>query len=71
MSKITIPQGWYVSECGQNPLHMLWYMVLLNFDDVVNNVESPRFIFTEEKDSFEKALDNCREQIEKLEKLNQ
>jgi hypothetical protein len=51
-----IPKGWFVSEAGQNPLHMLWYVVLMNFEDITNNVEQPRYHFVEESDSFEEAL---------------
>lgn len=61
-SKI-IPKGWYVSEAGQDPLHMLWYVVLVNFDDLVNKVEPPRIIAVEEFTSFELALEECIRQI--------
>lgn len=56
VEKIEIPKGWYVYEAGQNPLHMLWFVVLLNFDDVSNKVENPRSHFVEEYDSFDEAL---------------
>lgn len=58
-----IPKGWYVSEAGQDPLHMLWYVVLVNFDDLVNKVENPRLIAVEEYDSFELALEECIKKI--------
>jgi len=29
-----VPKGWFVSEAGQNPLHMLWFVVLVSFDDI-------------------------------------
>ncbi len=28
----TIPDGWYVHEAGQSPVHMLWGVTLVNFD---------------------------------------
>lgn len=59
VSKRLIPKGWYVQEAGQNPLHMLWFVVLINFEDVANNVENPRYYVSEECDSFEEALQEC------------
>lgn len=56
---IDIPKGWYVAEAGQNPLHMLWFVVLVNFDDVANHIENPRHFVEEECDSFEQALQRC------------
>lgn len=56
---LEIPKGWFVSEAGQNPLHMLWYVVLMNFDDITNNIEQPRYVIAEECDSFEEALAEC------------
>jgi len=53
------PKGWYVHEAGQDPLHMLWYVVLINFDDVCNSVENPRHHVSEEKNSFQEALTEC------------
>ena len=58
-----VPKGWYVSDAGQNPLHMLWYVVLVNFDDVVDNVENPRYFFAEKCDSFDDALQECIEKM--------
>lgn len=55
----SIPKGWYVAEAGQNPLHMLWFVVLVNFDDVASNIENPRHFVAEECDSFEQALREC------------
>ena len=55
----SIPKGWYVLEAGQNPLHMLWFVVLVNFDDVANKIENPRHFVAEECDSFEQALQEC------------
>lgn len=56
-----IPKGWYVAEAGQDPLHMLWFVVLVNFDDVSNNIKVPRHFLSEECDSFEQALQKCIE----------
>jgi hypothetical protein len=58
-----IPKGWYVHEAGQDPLHLLWFVVLINFDDVANNVESPRHFVAEECDSFEEALQKCSSNV--------
>jgi hypothetical protein len=63
ISNITIPKGWYVSEAGQDPLHMLWYVVIVNFDDVCSRVENPRHFHVEECDSFEQALNKCIKKI--------
>lgn len=60
---INIPKGWYVAEAGQNPLHMLWFAVVVNFDDVANNVEEPRHFVAEECDSFEEAINECLKNI--------
>ena len=59
VSNRLIPKGWYVHEAGQNPLHMLWFVVLINFDDVANNKENPRHFVAEECASFEEALQEC------------
>lgn len=61
--KIQVPKGWFVSEAGQNPLHMLWFVILVNFDDIANNIQTPRYFMAEEKDSFEEALQDCIDQI--------
>lgn len=61
--KTLIPNGWYVHEAGQDPLHMLWFVVLMNFDDVANNVEKPRHFISEEFDSFDEALQNCIKEL--------
>ena len=58
-----LPKDWYVQEAGQNPLHMLWFAVIVNFNDMINNVESPRYHTIEECDSFEEAIRKCVEQI--------
>lgn len=46
-------------------LHMLWYVVLMNFDDVANGIEEPRCHFVEECDSFEEALNETIKLIKK------
>jgi hypothetical protein len=56
---LNIPKGWYVSEAGQNPLFMLWFVVLVNFEDVTNKIDNPRHFVAEEKDSYEDALREC------------
>lgn len=43
---------------------MLWFLVLVNFDDVVNKVENPRHFIAEECDSFEQALQKCVKNIQ-------
>lgn len=54
------PKGWYVSQAGQDPLHMLWYVVLVSFDDVCDDsIEEPRHFIAQECDSFEQALKEC------------
>lgn len=59
-SEKRIPKGWIVFEAGQDPLHLLWYVVLSNFDDLyVNKVPRPRSFVEEECDSFDEALGKC------------
>ena len=60
----SIPKGWFVSEAGQIPIHMLWFVVLVNFDDLANKVETPRYFVAEECDSFEQALQECISNIQ-------
>lgn len=61
--KTLVPKGWFVSEAGQNPLHMLWFVVLVSFDDIADNIKQPRYFISEEKNSFEEALQDCVKQI--------
>lgn len=61
--ELKVPKGWYVAEAGQSPLHMLWFVLLINFDDVSKNIENPRYYTSEENDSFDEALKKCIEQI--------
>ena len=63
VSKRFIPKGWYVQEAGQNPLHLLWFVVLINFEDVANNVKKPRYFVAEDCDSFEEALQQCSSNV--------
>lgn len=58
-SKIEIPKGWFVYEAGQSPVHLLWFVNLVNMQDLLDKKEKPRHIFVEEKDSFEEALLTC------------
>lgn len=64
--KLTIPKGWFVSDSGQSPLHLLWYLNLVNFNEYANGHKHPRQIYVEEKNSFEDAL---REAINQLKKI--
>ncbi len=53
----TVPKPWFVYDSGQNPLHMLWYVQLVNFDELSDeSIEEPKQIFVEEADSYEEAL---------------
>lgn len=52
----TLPKPWMVHDAGQDPLHMLWYVQLVHFDDIANNVKEPRQVYVEEADTFEEAL---------------
>ena len=65
-SKIEIPNGWFVYETGQSPVHLLWYVNLVNMQDLLNNIEEPRQIFIEEKNSFEEALLYAIDEIKPL-----
>ena len=57
---LIIPNGWYVQQAGQDPLHMLWYVVLVSFDDVCDdNIDEPKHYVAEEMDSYEDALREC------------
>ena len=65
-SKIEIPNGWFVYEAGQSPVHLLWYVNLVNMQDLLNNIEKPGQIFIEEKNSFEEALLYAIDEIKPL-----
>lgn len=56
IAEVEIPKGWFVYEAGQSAAHMLWFVNMLNFDDMTEGVEKPRQIFIEEKDTFYEAL---------------
>lgn len=72
----SVPENWLVIECGQSPLHFLWYCQIMNFDDYCAMAETPphgsrpvvpenfqpRRFWAEEHDSFEEALEDCLEQ---------
>jgi hypothetical protein len=57
------PKGWYVQNAAQNPLHMLWDVVLVSFDDISNQVDSPRYHISTESDSYNQALQECINKI--------
>jgi hypothetical protein len=66
MRKTEVPKGWFVYEAGQSPVHMLWYVNLVNFDDLMKNDGSkPRHYCAEEFDSFDEALKKAIEMMEK------
>ena len=55
--KTTIPKGWMVYNSGQNPLHMLWHIQLISFDDLADDgIEEPGQVFIEEGDTYEEVL---------------
>jgi hypothetical protein len=59
-----IPKGWMVYDAGQDPLHMLWYIQLVNFDDLADNtITDKRQVFVEERDSYEEALTDAISEI--------
>lgn len=64
-----IPKGWMVYDAGQSPLHMLWHIQLVNFDDVSNNVEGPRQVFVDEGDSYEQVLEMAINRINNIESI--
>jgi hypothetical protein len=53
----TIPKGWMVYEAGQDPLHMLWFIRVISFDDLVDdNITDKRQVLIEEGNSYEEVL---------------
>jgi hypothetical protein len=58
-----IPKGWFVYEAGQDPLNLLWFVNLVNFDDFANNASVIRNAQSIENDSFIEALDVAIKQI--------
>lgn len=61
--KLNIPKDWFVYECGQDPLHMLWFMTLVNFKEFSNGHKHPAQVFVEEQDSFDVALQNAIKEL--------
>lgn len=61
--KIVVPKGWFVADAGQSPLHLLWYLNLVNFNEYANGHKHPRQVFVEEQDSFEEALKEAVKQL--------
>lgn len=59
-----IPNGWIMYEAGQSPLHMQWFVNLVNLNDLCDKVEKPRQSLVEDKETFEEALieaiKNCK-----------
>jgi len=67
-NEFDIPKGWYIQQAFQNPMHMLWDVVIVSFDDVVNHVEEPRHFIVTEKDTYQQALRECVAMVEIEEK---
>ena len=64
VERLTLPKPWMVYEAGQDPLHMLWYVQVVNFDDLADKEnENPRQIYVEEADSYEDALEEIISRI--------
>lgn len=62
-----IPKGWFAYDCGQSPLHFLWYVQLVKFDELIDeNNDNPSMVFVEEKDTFAEALDLAIKEVRKL-----
>ncbi len=60
-----IPKGWFVYQSGQSAAHFLWYVNMINFEDLVNDDvpdDQVRQIYVEEQDSFNDALDKVFEE---------
>jgi len=69
----TIPEGWFVFEAGQSPLHMLWFCQLIDFESMCSTKEDDqdavdandvRRVYSEEKDTLTEALKDCIRKIE-------
>lgn len=56
------PKGWFVYECGQSPLHMLWHIQLINLEDSLKmskgelTKDEVRRIWVEERNTLEEAF---------------
>ncbi len=59
----TVPKPWMVHDAGQDPLHMLWYVQLVHFDDIANGVKEPRQVYVEGGDSFEEVISTAISRI--------
>jgi len=51
-----VPEGWVVFSAGQDSSNMLWYLKLVNYYDVNNNLEDIRQVSVMNIDTFENAL---------------
>lgn len=69
----TIPEGWFVFEAGQSPLHMLWFCQLIDFNSMCTtgyddqdaiDAADVRRVYSEEKDTLTEALQECIRNIE-------
>jgi hypothetical protein len=59
-----VPNGWMVYDAGQDPLHMLWYLTLVNFDDLVDDtIMDKRQVSVEERGSYLEALTDAISKI--------
>ena len=60
-----LPPGFYVQSAHQNPLHMLWEMCIVSFDDICDdNIEVPRCYLSTDCDTYNEALQVCISKIE-------
>jgi len=63
-----IPEGWFVLEMGQSPVHLLWFCHMVNTDDAFGGSgrsKNPRRVWTEEHDTPIEALQECFQRIAK------
>ena len=64
---IKIPDGWFVYEAGQSPLHLLWFAQLVHIEDLLSDdgatKKNPRKVWVEEKDTSEEALEEAIHRI--------
>lgn len=51
-----IPKGWIVTKAGQTSKDLLWYIKLVNIDDVYNHIEQPRQIYLNGGISYDEIL---------------
>jgi len=73
-----IPEGWFMFEGGQSPLHMLWFCQLIDFNSMCStnpddqsaiDAVDVRRVYSEEKDTLGEALKDCLTKIESEEFL--